>query len=52
MSWLEIVIVALVALWLAGTVVFLLRHRGKGCGGCCADCTRQCGRQKKSTDGH
>ena len=42
MGWADIGVLALVAVWLAATVLWLL-HRKKtgksGCSGCCADCS-------------
>ena len=42
MGWADIAVLALVAVWLAATVLWLL-HRKKtgkpGCSGCCADCS-------------
>lgn len=42
MGWADIGVLALVTVWLAATVLWLL-HRKKtgksGCSGCCADCS-------------
>lgn len=42
MGWADIAVLALIAVWLAATVLWLL-HRKKtgksGCSGCCADCS-------------
>ncbi len=38
----ELLILALVALWLAGSVWYLLRRRKRGCSGCCANCPAHC----------
>ena len=42
MGWADVAVLALVAVWLAATILWLL-HRKKtgrsGCSGCCADCS-------------
>ena len=49
MGWADIAVLALVAVWLAATILWLL-HRKKtgrsGCSGCCADCSG-CSKSKK-----
>ena len=41
MGWADIAVLALVAVWLAATVLWLLHRKktGKACSGCCADCS-------------
>ncbi|MGM9563537.1 MAG: FeoB-associated Cys-rich membrane protein [Faecousia sp.] len=49
MGWADIAVLALVAVWLAATILWLL-HRKKtgksGCSGCCADCSG-CSKSRK-----
>ena len=43
MGWLEIALLALLALWLAGSLVWILRRKKNGgCTGCCAACKKKC----------
>ena len=46
MGWLEFVLLGLLALWLAGSLVWMLRRKKRGgcsgCSGCCAACNRKC----------
>lgn len=49
MGWADIAVLALVAVWLGATILWLL-HRKKtgrsGCSGCCADCSG-CSKSRK-----
>lgn len=49
MGWADIAVLALVVVWLAATILWLL-HRKKtgrsGCSGCCADCSG-CSKSRK-----
>ncbi len=45
MGWLEIVLLCAVALWLIATVIYLIRHKGKTCGGDCENCRKACKRE-------
>lgn len=43
MGWLEIALLGLLALWLAGSLVWILRRKKHGgCIGCCAACKKKC----------
>ncbi|MGM9599520.1 MAG: FeoB-associated Cys-rich membrane protein [Faecousia sp.] len=43
MGWLEIVLLALIGLWLTGSLVWVFRRKKRGgCTGCCASCDRRC----------
>ncbi|MGM9554458.1 MAG: hypothetical protein ACI3V2_09150 [Faecousia sp.] len=43
MGWLEIILLALLGLWLLGSLLWVFRRKRRGvCNGCCAACDRHC----------
>lgn len=53
MGWLEILLLALVVLWLAATLLWLYRRKKRGqglCTGCCAECMCRCTRNNRNAE--
>ncbi|MGN1308145.1 MAG: hypothetical protein ACI4V3_10800 [Faecousia sp.] len=43
MGWLEIALLALLGLWLLGSLIWVFRRKQHGgCNGCCAACNKKC----------
>ena len=43
----DILLIALLAAAVIAAITFLIRRRGRGCGGCCEGCAMDCANRKK-----